>query len=270
MEKLGHLVRERIPERIVAARGNSAFGYFECTNDGLPELTKADFLSSKNKKTKVVVRFSVGVGSVGVPEPTRTVFGFAIKFYTDEGNYDLLTASLPVLTIRDPIRLPDLGHALDLRPDDHLMDVNREFDYVANNPEVLHRILFLSSDAGIPDGFRRITGWSISTFKFVNKKNEYNYVRFIVEPLQKKKWLSDDEAAFLRGNEPDYFSRDLIGAIEAGFHPNWLIKAQILTPEKAKELPFNPFDTTKVSPLIVISQSIIKIILFSASFGTKN
>ncbi|XP_074600200.1 catalase-like [Brevipalpus obovatus] len=245
LEKIGHLNRERIPERRVSARGNGAFGFFKCTNDGLSDITEASLFSEKGKKTKIAVRFGLVTSRIGSAETRRDAVTMAVKFYTDKGNWDLLMDTFPVFAIRDPIRYPDLIHAFNADPKNNLENLNMRFDYISLVPETLPRITYLYSDRGIPDGWRHMDAYSPNTFKFVNKKRDYIYVRFMVESQQGTKTLTDEKAAELRGTTPDYSSRDLYDSIKNGDYPKWTLKAQLLDPSKVEKLKFNPFDVTK-------------------------
>lgn len=246
-EKLQHLVRERIPERRVSAKGNGAFGFFECTNPEIASITKADLFSKSGKKTPIVVRFSRAFGRSGSVESVRGSQSMAIKFYTDEGNWDLLTNNFPVFSIRDPTRFAELQHALSPNPINNLPDPNIRFDYMTKVPETLHRLTWTYTDAGLPDGWEHMNTYAVNTFKFVNSEDQILFVRFQTTTHQGLKSLEDDQAAEIAGRDPNYFSGKLYDAINQGNTLKWLLKAQFMTEKQALEASFNPFDATKVS-----------------------
>lgn len=252
-EKLGHFLRERIPHRRVQVLGNGAIGYFECTNSKASELSKADMFSEVGKKTSLVARISSPASGPRHGETERGVYGLAIKFFTHQGNWDLITINAPVCNVRDPIRFPQSIHSMEPNEDDNLENYNRRYDYYALNPEVLHQITWLASDIGLPDGYRRVTGYSTNTFKLINKKGDYEYVRFRLLSEQPENYLTDEQAAWIRGNFIDYNSRDLFYAIENKLFPKWKLQVQLMDPQQVDEMSFNPFDCTKVGRIVLIT-----------------
>lgn len=234
-----------------SANGNGAFGFFICTNPNLSQLSKASIFSQVGKKTSLVARFSVAGSRSNTPETVRTAQNGAFKFYTDEGNWDLTGNNLPVFTMRDSIRFADFQHASGRNPVNNLRDLNRLYDYFANVPETLHRLTWIMSDITIPDGWQHMNQYSINTYKLVNHNGDYTYCRFIVATLQGLKWLEDDQASVLRGNQPDYLSAKLWNAIENGEKIEYMLKAQLMTPQQMATANFNPIDPTKVNNRLI-------------------
>ena len=247
MEKLAHFDRERIPERVVHAKGAGAFGYFEVTAD-VTRYTKAKFLSQVGKKTEVVVRFSTVGGEKGSADAARDPRGFAVKFYTEEGNYDLVGNNTPVFFIRDPLKFPDFIHTQKRNPATNLPDPDMFWDFLSLTPESIHQVTILFSDRGTPAGFRHMNGYSSHTYKWYNNKGEYFWVQYHFKTDQKIKNLTREESRRLCGEDPDHATRDLHKAIEQGEYPSWTLEMQILTPEQAKDFKWDIFDITKVWP----------------------
>ena len=247
LEKLGHFDRERIPERVVHAKGAGAYGYFEVTAD-VTRWTKARFLSKVGKKTDLFARFSTVGGERGSADTARDPRGFAVKFYTEDGNYDLVGNNTPVFFIRDPLKFPDFIHTQKRHPGTNLPDPDMFWDFLSLTPESIHQVTILFSDRGTPDGFRHMNGYSSHTYKWYNNKGEYFWVQYHLKTDQHIKNLVRDEAKRLAGLDPDYATRDLYQAIARGEYPSWTLEMQILTPEQAKHFKWDIFDITKVWP----------------------
>jgi catalase len=247
LEKLGHFDRERIPERVVHAKGAGAYGQFEVTADVTP-YTKAKFLSRVGKKTDVFVRFSTVGGERGSADSARDPRGFAVKFYTEEGNYDLTGNNTPVFFIRDPLKFPDFIHTQKRHPATNLPDADMFWDFLSLTPESIHQVTILFSDRGTPAGYRHMNGYSSHTFKWYNEKGEYFWVQYHLKTDQGIQNLNLAEATRLAGEDPDHATRDLYTAIERGDYPSWTLQMQILTPEQAESFPLDIFDITKVWP----------------------
>jgi catalase len=247
LEKLAHFDRERIPERVVHAKGAGAYGYFEVTAD-VTKYTKAKFLSAVGKKTDVFVRFSTVGGEKGSPDAARDPRGFAIKFYTEDGNYDLVGNNTPVFFIRDPLKFPDFIHTQKKKPRTNLPDPDMFWDFLSLTPESIHQVTILFSDRGTPASYRQMNGYSSHTFKWYKGKGEYVWVQYHFKTDQGIKNLTRQEAIRLCGEDPDHATRDLFNAIERGEYPSWTLEMQILTPEQAKDFRWDIFDITKVWP----------------------
>ncbi|MFC2062535.1 catalase [Chloroflexota bacterium] len=245
LEKLGHFDRERIPERVVHAKGAGAHGYLEVTAD-VSKYTKAKFLSGIGKKTEVFARFSTVGGEKGSADAERDPRGFALKFYTEEGNYDMTGNNTPVFFIRDPLKFPDFIHTQKRHPETNLKDADMFWDFLSLTPESIHQVTILFSDRGTPRTFRHMNGYSSHTFKWYNDKGEYYWVQYHFKTEQGIQNLTRDEATELKGKDPDHATRDLHDAIEKGDYPSWRLEVQIMTPEQADEYRFDPFDITKV------------------------
>lgn len=247
LEKLAHFDRERIPERVVHAKGAGAYGYFEVTTD-VTQYTKAKFLSEVGKRTGVVVRFSTVGGEKGSADAARDPRGFAVKFYTEEGNYDLVGNNTPVFFIRDPLKFPDFIHTQKRHPATNLPDPDMFWDFLSLTPESIHQVTILFSDRGTPATYRHMNGYSSHTFKWYNDKGETFWVQYHLKTDQGIKNLTNEESTKLKGEDPDHATRDLYEAIEQGDYPSWTLEMQILTAEQAKEFPWDIFDITKVWP----------------------
>jgi len=247
IEKLAHFNRERIPERIVHAKGAGAFGYFEVTHD-LSNYTKAQFLSEVGKRTEVVARFSTVGGEKGSADAERDPRGFAVKFYTEEGNYDFVGNNTPVFFIRDPIKFPDFIHTQKRNPVTNTKDPDMFWDFLSLTPESIHQVAILFSDRGTPKSYRHMNGYSGHTFMWYNEKDEYVWVKIHFKTAQGIQNLTLEEATRLKGIDPDHATRDLFEAIERGDYPAWNVHVQIMKPEEAENYRFNPFDITKVWP----------------------
>lgn len=261
MNKLAHFNRERIPERVVHAKGSGAFGYFEVTND-LTKYTCAKFLSKVGKKTEMLARFSTVGGERGSSDSVRDPRGFALKFYTEDGNYDLVGNNTPVFFIRDAMKFPDFIHTQKRDPKTNLKNPNMVWDFFSLIPESMHQVLILFSDRGIPKGFRHMHGFGTNTFMWFNEKNQYCWVKYHFKTEQGIENLTEEEAGKLSGTDPDSSTRDLYDSIKAGNYPSWKVYVQIMTPEEAKKYRFDPFDPTKVwyhkdYPLIPLGRMVL-------------
>ncbi|MGL4589361.1 MAG: catalase [Mycoplasmatales bacterium] len=246
MEKLAHFNRERIPERVVHAKGSGAYGEFTVTNDDLKKYTRADFLSEKGKKTKVFLRFSTVGGEKGSSDSARDPRGFALKFYTEKGNYDLVGNNTPIFFIRDAMKFPDLIHTQKRDPQTNLKDADMFWDFFSLTPESIHQVTILFSDRGIPKSYRHMNGYSSHTYMWYNEENEYVWIKLHFKTNQKIENLTQEEADILSGTDPDHATRDLYNAIANNLFPSWTVYVQIMTQEQAKEYEFDPFDITKV------------------------
>jgi len=247
LEKLAHFNRERIPERIVHAKGAGAGGYFEVTND-VTKYTKAKFLSKVGKKTEVFIRYSTVGGEKGSADAERDPRGFAVKFYTEDGNFDLVGNNTPVFFIRDPIKFPDFIHTQKRHPATNTKDANMFWDFLSLTPESIHQVTILFSDRGTPKTFRYMNGYGSHTYKWYNNKGDYYWVKYHFKTDQGIQNLTREEADVLKGKDPDHATRDLYEAIKRGDHPSWTLQVQIMTPEEAEDYRFDPFDVTKVWP----------------------
>jgi catalase len=247
LQKLGHFDRERIPERVVHAKGAGAGGYFEVTAD-VTKYTKAEFLSEIGKRTEVFVRFSTVGGEKGSADSERDPRGFAVKFYTEEGNYDLVGNNTPVFFIRDPMKFPDFIHTQKRNPATNLKNPDMFWDFLSLTPESIHQVTILFSDRGIPATYRHMNGYSSHTYKWYNEKGDYFWVQYHFKTDQGIKNLTRKEAEIMRGRDPDHATRDLYEAIERGEYPSWTLEMQMMTPEEAKDYRFDILDITKVWP----------------------
>ena len=247
LEKLAHFNRERIPERIVHAKGAGAGGYFEVSKD-VTKYTKAKFLSQVGKRTEVFVRFSTVGGEKGSADAERDPRGFAVKFYTEEGNYDLVGNNTPVFFIRDPLKFPDFIHTQKRNPANNLKDPDMFWDFLSLTPESVHQVSILFSDRGTPKGYRFMNGFGSHTFKWYNDRGEYFWVKYHFKTDQGIQNLTRQEAERMKGVDPDHATRDLFDAIARGEYPSWTVQVQIMTPEQAENYRFDPFDVTKVWP----------------------
>ncbi len=242
LEKMAHFDRERIPERVVHAKGAGAYGYFEVTHD-ITKYTKADFLSKIGLKTDVLVRFSTVGGEKGSSDFERDPRGFAIKFYTLEGNYDLVGNNLPVFFIRDPFKFPDMVHTHKRNPQSNLKDKNAFWDFNSLSPETTHMLTMLFSDRGTPKSYRNMHGFGVHTFKFVNKKNESYFIKWHFKSEAGIENYTEKEAALA---DVDGATRDLFEHLKKGGKACWKAFVQIMPEKDALTYKFNPFDPTKV------------------------
>jgi catalase len=246
-EKLAHFNRERIPERVVHAKGSGAFGELTITRD-ITQYTKAKLFSQIGKRTPLFIRFSTVGGEAGSADTERDPRGFSIKFYTEEGNWDLVGNNTPVFFLRDPSKFPDFIHTQKRHPQTHLKNATMQWDFWSLHPESLHQVTILFSDRGIPDGYRFMDGFGSHTFSMVNAKNERFYVKYHFKTKQGIKNLTPKKASELAGSDPDHAQRDLFEAIERGEFPKWTMMIQVLSEADAINAKINPFDVTKVWP----------------------
>ncbi|MGK5529391.1 catalase [Streptomyces sp. URMC 129] len=247
VEKLAHFNRERIPERIVHARGAGAYGTFTVTADVTP-WTRAAFLSRIGKQTEVFVRFSTVAGSLGSADAVRDPRGFAIKFYTEEGNYDLVGNNTPVFFIKDAIKFPDFIHTQKRDPYTGSQEPDNVWDFWGLSPESTHQVTWLFGDRGIPASYRHMNGYGSHTFQWSNEAGEAFWVKYHFKTDQGIKNLTTEEANVLAGTDPDSHQRDLRVSIENGDFPSWTVQVQIMPVAEAATYRFNPFDLTKVWP----------------------
>lgn len=244
IEKLSRFDRERIPERVVHARGTGAFGTFESYGD-FSKHTKASFLSTAGKKTPVLVRFSTVIHSKGSPEVARDPRGFATKFYTDQGNYDLVGNNLPVFFIRDALKFPDMVHSLKPSPIYNKQDPNRFFDFFSHQPESTHMLTHVYSDNGTPASYRKTNGFGVHAFKWVNADGDVRYVKYKWTSLQGIENLTREQATKVGGENWENLTTDLYENIKAGNFPSWELSVQLLKPNDLDNFDFNPLDATK-------------------------
>jgi catalase len=246
-EKLAHFNRERIPERVVHAKGTGAYGKFTVTKD-ITKYTKAKLFSKIGNSCRVLVRFSTVGGEKGSADTERDPRGFAVKFYTEDGNWDLVGNNTPVFFIKDAKKFPDFIHTQKRDPKTNLKSPTMMWDFWSLNPESLHQVMILFSDRGTPDGYRHMNGFGSHTFSMINKKNQRVWVKFHFKTQQGNRTLTGPQAEEIKGKDPDYSQRDLVEAIEKGNFPKWSLKIQVMTNDQAKKFKWNPFDVTKVWP----------------------
>ena len=247
LEKLAHFDREVIPERRMHAKGSAAHGTFTVTHDITP-YTKAKLFSDIGKKTDMFVRFSSVAGERGAADAERDIRGFAMKFYTEEGNWDLVGNNTPVFFLRDPLKFPDLNHAVKRDPRTNMRSADNNWDFWTNLPEALHQVTIVMSDRGIPASFRHMHGFGSHTYSFLNANNERFWVKFHFRTQQGIKNLTDAEAAETIAHDRESNQRDLYENIEAGNFPKWTLFVQIMPETDATTYHLNPFDLTKVWP----------------------
>ncbi|MGF6274582.1 catalase [Massilia sp. UYP11] len=251
IEKLQHFNRERIPERVVHAKGSGAYGSFTVTHD-ITRLTKANLFAHVGKETPVFLRFSTVGGEKGSADTERDPRGFALRFYTEEGNWDLVGNNTPVFFIKDPINFPDFIHTQKRDPQTNLKSANMMFDFWSNAPESLHQVTILFSDRGTPDGYRHMDGFGSHTFSLINDQGERVYVKWHFKTRQGIKNLSAPDATRIAGSDPDHAQRDLFNAIAANDFPRWDVQVQVATIQELEawsaRTGWNPFDLTKVWP----------------------
>ncbi len=261
MEKNAQFNRERIPERVVHAKGAGAHGYFEVTND-VTQWTKAKFLGSVGKKTPVFARFSTVGGESGSADTVRDPRGFSAKFYTEEGNYDLVMNNTPVFFIRDPMKFPDFIHTQKRNPQTHAKDRNAFWDFLALTPESTHQVTILMSDRGTPKSLRQMNGYSGHTFKWVNAEGQAVWVKYHFKTESGIANFTRQEAEKMAGVNPDYHLLDLFDHIDQGGEASWKVSVQILPLDAADTYPFDIFDITKVVshkdyPLIEVGRFVL-------------
>ena len=245
LEKLAHFDREVIPERRMHAKGSGAFGTFTVTHD-ITQYTKAKMFSEIGKQTEMFVRFSTVAGERGAADAERDIRGFAMKYYTEEGNWDLAGNNTPVFFFRDPLKFPDLNHAVKRDPYTNLRSPNNNWDFWSSLPEALHQITITMGDRGIPRSFRHMHGFGSHTYSFINADNVRHWVKFHFITQQGIEYLTDAEAEEVVGKDRESNQRDLFEAIGNKDFPKWKMYIQIMTEEQAEKMPYNPFDLTKV------------------------
>jgi len=247
LEKLAHFDREVIPERRMHAKGSGAFGTFTVTHD-ITGYTKAKIFSEVGKKTELFVRFSTVAGERGAADAERDIRGFAIKFYTEEGNWDLVGNNTPVFFLRDPLKFPDLNHAVKRDPRTNMRSARNNWDFWTSLPEAIHQVTITMSERGIPYSYRHMNGYGSHTYSLINDKNERIWVKYHLKTQQGIKCLTDQEAEAIVGKDRENHQRDLLESIDNGEFPKWNMKIQLMTEEEVKKCKFNPFDLTKVWP----------------------
>ncbi len=247
LEKLARFNRERIPERVVHARGSGAYGHFEVTAD-VSRFTRAHFLGEIGRRTEVFARFSTVAGNLGAADAVRDPRGFALKFYTEQGNYDLVGNNTPVFFIKDPTKFPDFIHTQKRDPYTGVQEADNVWDFWSLSPEATHQVTWLFGDRGIPASYRHMDGFSSHTYQWVNAEGQAFWVKYHFKTDQGIRNLPAADAAALAGSDPDSHQRDLREAIDAGDFPSWTLNVQVMPVEDAAAYRFNPFDLTKVWP----------------------
>ena len=247
LEKLAHFDREVIPERRMHAKGSGAFGTFTVTHD-ITRYTRAKIFSQVGKKTDMFARFSTVAGERGAADAERDIRGFALKFYTEEGNWDMVGNNTPVFYLRDPLKFPDLNHVVKRDPRTNLRNMAYKWDFFSHLPESLHQLTIDVSDRGLPQSYRNMHGFGSHTYSFISGNNERFWVKFHFRCQQGIANLMDDEAEQLIGKDRESSQRDLFNAIEKGDYPRWNLQIQVMPEDEAAKVPYNPFDLTKVWP----------------------
>ncbi len=247
LEKLAHQNRERVPERVVHANGWGAQGTFTVTND-ISQYTCADLFSEIGKQTPILSRFSTVAGEVGAADTERDVRGFSVKFYTQEGNWDMVGNNTPVFFIRDGYKFPDFIHTQKRHPKSNLRSNEAQWDFWSQVPESLHQVTILMSDRGLPTTPMHMNGYGSHTFLMWNKKNERFWVKFHFKTQQGHEHYTNEEAVQVTGETREKYQEELFGAIERGDFPRWNLKIQVMPEADAEKTPYNPFDLTKVWP----------------------
>ncbi|GLU54503.1 catalase [Dyadobacter frigoris] len=246
-EKMAHFNRERIPERVVHAKGSGAYGTFTVTHD-ISKYTKAKLFNEIGKQTKTFLRFSTVGGEKGSADTERDPRGFALKFYTEDGNWDIVGNNTPVFFIKDPKKFSDFIHTQKRDPRTNCKSATMMWDFWSLNPESLHQVMILFSDRGTPYSYRHMHGFGSHTFSMINADNERVFVKFHFKTLQKIKNFTDSEAARMKGMDADWAQRDLVDAIDNSDFPKWDVKIQVMTEEETQTFRWNPFDVTKIWP----------------------
>ncbi|GLV55586.1 catalase [Dictyobacter sp. S3.2.2.5] len=247
IQKMAQFNRERVPERVVHAKGSGAFGYFEVTKD-VTQWTSAAFLNQVGKRTPVLARFSTVAGELGSADTVRDPRGFAIKFYTEEGNYDLVGNNTPIFFVRDPSKFSDFIHSQKRMPDSDMRSNNAQWDFWSLSPEAFHQVTFLMTDRGIPRTYRHMNGYGSHTFMWINKGGEKFWVKYHFKTEQGIQNFTDSDAKAMVAEDPDFHRRDLRESIDKKDFPVWRLEMQIMPFEDAANYRFNPFDLTKVWP----------------------
>jgi len=247
LEKLAHFDREVIPERRMHAKGSGAYGTFTVTHD-ITKYTRAKLFSQIGKQTEMFARFTTVAGERGAADAERDIRGFAFKFYTEEGNWDMVGNNTPVFFLRDPLKFPDLNHAVKRDPRTNMRSAKNNWDFWTSLPEALHQVTIVMSDRGIPASYRHMHGFGSHTFSFINAANERYWVKFHFRTQQGIKNLTDAEAEAIIGKDRESHQRDLLEAIDRGDFPKWTMYIQVMPEADASKVPYNPFDLTKVWP----------------------
>ena len=246
-EKLASFDREVIPERRMHAKGSGAYGTFTVTHD-ITRFTKAMIFSEVGKKTEMFTRFSTVAGERGAADAERDIRGFAMKFYTEQGNWDLVGNNTPVFFLRDPLKFPDLNHAVKRDPRTNMRSAKNNWDFWTSLPEALHQVTIVMSDRGIPYSYRHMHGFGSHTFSLINADNERFWVKFHFRTQQGIRNLTDEEAEAIIGKDRESHQRDLLESIDRGDFPRWTLYIQVMPEMEASVVPYNPFDLTKVWP----------------------
>jgi catalase len=247
VQKIQHFNRERVPERVVHAKGGGAHGFFEVTAD-VTQFTKASFLSEVGKRTPVFARFSTVAGEQGFADTVRDPRGFALKFYTDEGNFDMVGNNTPIFFVRDASKFQDFIHSQKRDPVTGLRSNDMQWDFWTLSPESCHQVMILMSERGIPRSWRNMNGFSSHTYSWINVDGEAFWVKYHFKTVQGIENFTEDEGAAMAAQDPDYHRRDLFNSIAAGDAPEWRLEMQIMPLAEAADYRFNPFDLTKVWP----------------------
>ena len=248
IEKLARFNRERIPERVVHAVGSGACGYFEVTHPKLAQWTRMKMFGTLGKRTEVFLRFSTVAGSKGAPDAVRDPRGFAVKFYTEDGNWDLAGNNTPIFFIRDPIKFPDFIHSQKYDPHSNRQEATNAWDFFSHSPEATHQFTWLFGDRGLPRTLRHMNGYGSHTFQWVNDRGQGFWVKFHFKTDQGIKCFTEDEAKRVIGENPEHHQDDLYRAIESGDFPSWTLRVQVMPEADAAHYRINPFDLTKVWP----------------------
>ncbi len=247
LEKLAHFDREVIPERRMHAKGSGAYGVFTVTHD-ITRYTRAKIFAEIGKKTEMFARFTTVAGERGAADAERDIRGFALKFYTEEGNWDLVGNNTPVFFLRDPLKFPDLNHAVKRDPRTNMRSARNNWDFWTSLPEALHQVTIVMSERGIPASYRHMHGFGSHTFSFISPDNQRFWCKFHFRTQQGIKNLTDAEAEAIIGKDRESHQRDLFESIEKGGFPKWTLFVQIMPEQDASRTPYNPFDLTKVWP----------------------
>jgi len=247
LEKMAHFDREVIPERRMHAKGSGAFGTFTVTND-ITQYTRAKIFSEVGKKTELFARFSTVAGERGAADAERDIRGFAVKFYTEEGNWDMVGNNTPVFFLRDPLKFPDLNHAVKRDPKTNMRSAQNNWDFWTLLPEALHQVTIVMSDRGLPKSYRHMHGFGSHTYSFINANNERFWVKFHFKCMQGIENLTDEEAARVVGEDRESHQKDLFEAIDRADYPRWELKVQVMPEKDADTYHVHPFDLTKVWP----------------------
>jgi len=248
VEKLARFNRERIPERVVHAVGSAAYGHFEVTNPDVSQWTKMKVFSQVGKRTPVFLRFSTVAASKGGPDTARDPRGFAVKFYTEDGNWDLVGNNTPVFFLRDGIKFPDFVHSQKYDPHTNRQEPDNVWDFFSYSPEATHQFVWLFGDRGIPASYRQMNGYGSHTFMWVNASGEKFWVKFHFKTDQGIRCLTSEQAEAIGGADPQFCQKDLYDSIKSGSFPSWTLKVQVMPETEAASYRFNPFDLTKVWP----------------------